>query len=98
MQSTPLMKPWDVHSLEKVNSLDKENLENSLAILSNMEVDQKVSYQLRGNQVFNHPVHDLLFQVINHTTYHRGQIAMEFRKCGLEPIMSEYIMHKMAGK
>ncbi|GGF45972.1 DinB family protein [Echinicola rosea] len=94
-QSTPLMKPWDLHSLEKVNSLDKQNLENSLTILTNMDINQQVSYQLRGNQVFDHPVRDLLFQIINHTTYHRGQIALEFRKCGLEPIMSEYILHKM---
>ncbi|QDH80590.1 damage-inducible protein DinB [Echinicola soli] len=97
IQSTPLMKPWDLHSLEKVDSMDRENLENTRAILSEMELDQEVPYRLRGRKTFHHPVGDLLFQVVNHTAYHRGQIATEFRKCGMEPIMSEYIVHKMTG-
>ncbi|QLH28398.1 MAG: hypothetical protein HWD63_02710 [Candidatus Parvibacillus calidus] len=37
---------------------------------------------------------DIIFHIINHSTYHRGQIAMEFRQSGLEPLNTDYIFYK----
>jgi uncharacterized damage-inducible protein DinB len=40
---------------------------------------------------FTNTVFDMLLQVFTHGGYHRGQIAMEMRKAGLEPINTDYI-------
>ena len=47
----------------------------------------------KGN-LFENKIDDILFHIINHSTYHRGQIMMLFRESGLEPIFSDYIFHK----
>jgi uncharacterized damage-inducible protein DinB len=41
---------------------------------------------------FANTIFDMLLQVFTHGGYHRGQIAMEMRRAGLEPINTDYIV------
>jgi uncharacterized damage-inducible protein DinB len=50
-----------------------------------------VSYVNSRGEAFQNSVLDILLQVFNHGTYHRGQIAMDFRQHGLEPVFTDYI-------
>ena len=53
-----------------------------------------VHYTNTNGQAFDNSVRDILFNVINHSTYHRGQIAREFREYGPEPLVTDYIFYK----
>lgn len=86
---------WEIHQIQDLNEIDKKNFENSILILDKFELSQTIQYLNSKGQVFNNSVRDILFQVINHSTYHRGQIATEFRQSGLEPLLTDWIYYKM---
>jgi uncharacterized damage-inducible protein DinB len=87
---------WQVHSLDQLQTIDTENHHHTLRILTTIGPDEITEYTFRG-KVFRHPVRDLLFHAFNHATYHRGQIATEFRQTGLEPLATDYILYKTRG-
>ncbi|RYY11701.1 MAG: hypothetical protein EOO04_34785 [Chitinophagaceae bacterium] len=64
-----------------------------MLVLGKHELNQQINYLRRGKPA-NNSVRDMLFQVINHSTYHRAQIATEFRRMGIEPLASDYILFK----
>ena len=85
----------EIHQIQDFREIDQKNFELSMRILDHYDLNQMVRYSISTGKVFNHSVRDILFHVINHSTYHRGQIATEFRQCGLEPLMTDYIFYKM---
>jgi len=90
-----LYGPWDLHSIHDMQMIDKRNFECSIFILDSFELAQTIQYSNSKGQPFENSVSDILFQVINHSTYHRGQIATGFRQSGLEPLLTDYIYYKM---
>lgn len=91
----PLWENWKTHEIQEAVEMDEGNLSASLHILDRDELDRLVHYTTGQGKTFGHSVRDLLFQVINHSTYHRGQIATDFRQNGLEPLLTDYIFYKM---
>ncbi|MGN6802128.1 MAG: DinB family protein [Ginsengibacter sp.] len=74
--------------------MDQRNFEQSLLILENFDFDNTIHYANTKGEAFNNSVRDILFHIINHSTYHRGQIAASFRVQGLEPLVSDYVFYK----
>jgi len=85
---------WDIHSLEDFKTIDKMNFERTLIILNAYDLHSTIQYKNTKGHVFNNSVQDILFHIVNHSTYHRGQIAMEFRLTGQEPLPTDYILYK----
>lgn len=85
---------WDVYQAEKLKVIDGENYGNSLILMDKVEPDKTISYTTSKGGVFENKTIDILFHVINHSTYHRGQIALLFRQAGLEPLSTDYIFYK----
>ncbi|WP_017733969.1 DinB family protein [Nafulsella turpanensis] len=52
-----------------------------------------VSYKNSKKEFFSSSVEDILNHVINHSTYHRAQVASLLRLEGLEPPVSDYIAY-----
>ena len=90
----PAFSPWDLHLLDELRDMDQTNFEHSLLILENFDLDDTIHYTNTKGEAFDNRVRDILFHVINHSTYHRGQIAFSFRVQGLEPLVSDYIFYK----
>lgn len=86
---------WEIHPIQGLPAIERKNFEHSIQILDKFELTQNVQYSNNKGQIFKNGLHDILFQVINHSTYHRGQIATEFRQIGLEPLLTDYIYYKM---
>ena len=86
---------WQVQEIRNLCEIHNKNFEDSVSILDQFDLDQIVQYSNKKGQIFNHKVRDLLFQIINHSTYHRAQIATEFRQIGLKPLLTDYIYYKM---
>ncbi len=87
-------KSWELHPIELAHGINSQNFTDSVRILNTFDLDQTVDYRLSTGQPFSNTVRDILFQIINHSTYHRAQIATEFRNAGLEPLLTEYIAYK----
>lgn len=80
----PLFKVWDLHTVQECKEINQRNYEHTLFILDNYD-PEKIYWKDKNGR-------DLLFHVINHSTYHRAQIATDFRKNGFEPLKSDYIL------
>src|SRR5690606_13949632 len=85
---------WELHAAQDLKSIDQTNYERTLQLLDQFELDKMIDYSNTKGQAFNNSIRDILFHVVNHSTYHRGQIAAEFRLHGLEPLVTDYIFYK----
>ncbi len=90
----PQFKVWQVHPVQGFQTIDAANFEHSLAILDRYDLDARIDYVNSKKLAFNNDIKGILFHLINHSTYHRGQIATEFRRAGIEPLATDYIVYK----
>ncbi|XOV94205.1 MAG: DinB family protein [Bacteroidota bacterium] len=85
---------WELRPLIDLKDIDMLNYHRSLAIVDTFDFDKEISYATSTGIPFKNNVRDILFHVVNHSTYHRGQIAMDFRQSGLDPLITDYIFYK----
>lgn len=85
---------WDVHAVGEFAAIDKKNHEETRQILATHDLSGSIAYTTSTGEPFTNTVHDTLFHVINHSTYHRGQLALLFRENGIAPLITDYIFYK----
>lgn len=90
----PLFGGWQIHEPQRFQHIDQENFNHSLFILDQYELEEQMNYTVSTGQTFTSSIRDILFQVINHSTYHRAQIATEFKQHGIAPLPTDYIFYK----
>lgn len=90
----PTFGVWELRNTQELKNIDKINYEQTLHILDKFELNEIIIYSNSKGQTFDNNTRDTLFHVINHSTYHRGQIATEFKQFGLEPLVTDYIFYK----
>lgn len=85
---------WSILSPQEMIILHKDNMTDTQFILDNWSLDATVHYQNSRGAAFEGKVSDILFHIINHATYHRGQIAIDCRQHGLASLLTDYIFYK----
>ncbi len=85
---------WMLHPMPQLKTRNQTNYDHSLLILEHFDLADTVRYTNSKGQMFSNNIRSILFHVINHSTYHRGQIATEFKQHGLEPLATDYIFFK----
>ncbi len=90
----PKYRVWQEHGPHEMIFIEYQNFEESLRILETLDLNETIDYRNTAGKQFNNGIRDILFHIINHSTYHRAQIATEFRTSGLEPLMTDFIFYK----
>lgn len=85
---------WEELAIDDLNPLDEENFQTSVEILMEKDLESLVHYRNSKGEAYSNSIRDILFHIINHSTYHRGQIASDFKITGMEPLVSDYIFYK----
>lgn len=85
---------WQINPFENLNGINQQNFNKSLEIVQKFDPDQKIEYQNSRGTKFENTVFEMLFQAINHSTYHRGQINTLLKQSGITPILTDYIFYK----
>ena len=88
---------FQIHSLKDWGDIHYENQRASFEIITNADIDSfdsRIDYENSAGRLFTNTLRDILFHIINHSTHHRGQISMDFRKSGLEPVPMDYVFYK----
>lgn len=88
-------KPWDIFDLKDLKETDDKNFQTSIYILDNFDFDFQIKYTTSNGEEYSNSICDILFQIINHSTYHRGQLATELRLFNIEPLLTDWIFYKM---
>lgn len=87
--------PKDLFDTKNIKTLIELNLQlkdNWNSLLTIISTDKLISYQnLNGDHHQSH-LSDVLTHVINHGSYHRGQVARILREAGITPKSTDFIV------
>lgn len=85
---------WDIHDPQDLSTINHTNHNHTQDIIDHFDLLKIVDYSNSKGQAYTNTIQDILFHVINHSTYHKGQIASEFKRMGLDPLIMDYIIYK----
>ncbi len=85
---------WQINNWNDLLNIDNENYSTTLKIITDNNLNNIIEYTNSKGVKFSNKIKDVLLHVINHSTYHRAQIATELKNCGIEPMNTDYIFYK----
>lgn len=88
---------WGNHPSDQRRPICEENFDLLLKISMSVDFETNIHYRNGKGEKFENTVYDILLHVINHGTYHRGQIASLIKSHGITPPVSDYILLKRQG-
>lgn len=91
---SPALFVWQLLEIKDLQTINLENFEHSIEIIQKKGFSEKIAYTNSSGQNYTNTVQEILFHLINHSTYHRGQIISLLKNNGVEPITTDYIFYK----
>ncbi len=98
LQQPQSMPVWPSSTIEgcialadEMSSAWRNYLTRLAAQLPPASLDDKVEYRNSKGEPWSSRVEDILTHVLFHSTYHRGQIALQMRASGIEPAYTDFI-------
>jgi uncharacterized damage-inducible protein DinB len=92
---------WSLHTLEDLKKYSKEISARWLEYLSKLdekELQRSISYSNSEGQAFSNTVSDMLPHIVNHASYHRGQVNKLIRREGFPVHNTDYITYRRVVK
>lgn len=90
----PRFGVWSIHKIEKLGMINQELFEQSKEIIIKHDLSVKVTYKNTAGEVHTNSNQEILTHIVNHSTYHRGQVMLQLRESGLDAIATDYIFYK----
>lgn len=94
-QSTPFYTAWVCRPPAELKKDNRKNYFDSLLIIDQYNLDKKVTHTASNGAAFSSSIRDILFHIINYSTYHRAQLSIEIGQVGIEPPATDYIYFKI---
>ncbi len=85
---------WDEQNPADMTELNLQCYKRSIALLAEAETDEVIHYKNTKGESFSNTIQDILLHIVNHGTYHRGQLAWLLRKADIAPPNSDYIFYR----
>lgn len=86
-----------LHPMEEFAGMSAANISDLRRVRAEVPGDRTIRYVTSLGEAFENSAEDILFHVINHSTYHRAQIATDLRQSGIVPPVTDYIILKRQG-
>ena len=91
---------WPQRTLEECERITTENIAGYAAFIIQLDerhLDRLIPYRNQHGNAYETSVLDILTQVINHGTYHRGQIAKCLGRAGAFAVNTDFITFAREG-
>ena len=85
---------WQEIELDQLTELNRRLYRQSLEILEGVDLNREVKYKNSKRQEFRNSVSEILYHIVNHGTYHRGQMMMMMSSAGMKTYGTDYILYK----
>lgn len=82
----------DVQTLREAWLVHEERLLAFVAGLTQADLDRTMEYKTLKFGVYSNPLWQSMLHVVNHGTYHRGQVTTLLRQLGAQPVLLD-LMH-----
>jgi uncharacterized damage-inducible protein DinB len=88
------VKLWGEYTLEKVTEMAAEAGTQWLEFVeANDNFDRELTYTNYVGDPYVNNVESIMIHLVNHSSYHRAQIAMLLRQKGFQPINTDFITY-----
>ena len=67
------------------------DFEKSVRALNDAELNRVVEFKNTKGTLYRHPLWEMLVHLVNHSTYHRGQVTVLLRAVGAKPLATDMI-------
>lgn len=94
MNTTPVFEAFQIHPIQDIEKINEDNHLTVIQIINNESLSKVIQYRTSKGEIFSNNIQDILFHIVNHSTYHRAQIATLFRASGITPLVTDYISYK----
>ena len=87
---------WEQYKLRELRTMTMESSTNWINYLEEHQMstfEEMIFYKNSAGRKYETTIKDIISQVINHSTYHRGQIAGALRERGIDPPGPDYITY-----
>jgi len=85
---------WDTFTINELTEVNKENFESSMYVLERFDYEYLLKYTNTKDETHTNRVKDILFHIVNHSTYHRGQLMTELKAYGAKPVPLDFSYFK----
>ena len=90
----PDLKLWGTYTLVQLNNLADEVGKKWIEFIGSTEnFNRELSYTNYVGDPYTNNVETIMIHLVNHSTYHRAQVAMLLRQNGFEPINTDLITY-----
>ncbi len=90
----PNVKLWGSYTLAQILEMTPEAGKQWLEFVESTEnFDRELSYRNYVNDAYTNNVETIMIHLVNHSSYHRAQIAMLLRQKGMEPVNTDFITY-----
>lgn len=84
---------WDILPMHYWDQLMHDNLRQTIEYLEHVDHSEKVNYHSEEGVKLSKSSIDILYHILNHSNYHRAQIAMELRNLDITPPAFNFITY-----
>jgi uncharacterized damage-inducible protein DinB len=84
---------WEVHPVEQWSRLNADNFGRSVEILESTPTAQVIDYKDIAGNPHRSTVDEIVTHIVNHSTYHRGQLAILLGQEDKKPPATDFIVY-----
>lgn len=90
----PNVKLWGSYTLQGLIEMSEEASRQWLEFVESTDnFDRELTYTNYVNEPYTNNVENIMIHLVNHSSYHRAQVAMLLRQKGYEPINTDFITY-----
>jgi uncharacterized damage-inducible protein DinB len=90
----PDLELWKTYPVERLRQLVDDASKQWLGYIESTDNFNRIlKYNNYTGQYFENNVEHIMMHLVNHGTYHRGQVALLLRQNGYEPINTDFITY-----
>lgn len=92
--TTPDVKLWGEYTLERLIEMAEDVGKKWIEFVEVTDnFDRELTYRNYTNDPYTNNVENIMIHLVNHSSYHRAQVAMLLRQKGFEPINTDFITY-----
>ena len=84
---------WEIHPNEQLKNINDFNAEATFDVIKEISLDKVIAYTNTLGNSYENNVHEILLHIVNHSTYHRAQVAAKMRQIDVIPPNSDLIAY-----
>lgn len=90
----PKVKLWGSYTFEQLLEMVPEAGRQWIEFVeSTDDFDRELTYRNYVNEPYTNNVENIMIHLVNHSSYHRAQIALLLRQKGYEPVNTDFITY-----